>query len=255
MFGNLITRLKEGSRAGRSFRTMFSITYGAVEGAAKILMQHYSFEWQGEGLGEAAAMMGFERVTNRTHAGPSGGVGNSASGGECDDSDAYDCMEDRVPMRDFVPWSGGECGPESFAGSRRRKLIWQSPQMRAAAFLIARNLSVGDADSRRVGISSNGRMLYIDPRTLMYVESRNHGCEVVTLTKAFFCNISLVELSQRLPEYCCRVHRGYLVNAHYVTTIRRSELELASGVVVPIPVSKYVRTRRMLNDIIERYHR
>ncbi len=252
VFGDLITCLKEGTNAGRSFRTMFSITYGVVGGAAKILMQHYSFEWQGEGLG--ATMMGLERADGRSDAERPGRGGNVMRGNDRNGANPYR-SEDSARLRDLVMDSDDgwelECSPTL----RGRKPLWQSPQMKAAAFLIARKLSVGDAESQRVGISSGGRMLYVDPRTLIYVESRNHGCEVVTLTKAFFCNVSLGELSERLPGYCCRVHRGYLVNAHYVTSIRRGELELASGVVVPIPLAKYVRTRRMLTDIIERCHR
>lgn len=254
VFGDLITRLKEGPHTGRSFRTMFSITYGVVEGAVKILMQHYSFEWQGEGLGEAASMMGLEQVPGNPARGRRDRGGNVAFGGRRNGFGTYDAMEDDLDMQDLVtqPDDGYDVDSSLPAG---RKPVWQSPQMKAAAFLIARNLSVGDAQSQRVGITDGGRTLYIDPRTLIYAESRNHGCEVVTLTKAFFCHMPLGELAERLPNYCCRVHRGYLVNAHYITVIRRSELELASGVVVPIPVSKYVGTRRMLNAIIERYHR
>lgn len=213
VFGKLITRMRDGENRGRRYRTMFSCTYGMVDGALKLLLQHYTYEWQGSGLSDEA----IERARQSLSA--------SASAARTQSMTTRQAVQPDGPK-------------------------WQSPQMRAAAYLVARNLSVTETDTQRIPIHSDSQVLYIDPRTLMYAESRNHRVEIVTLNKAFSCNLSLAELETMLPEYCCRVHRGYLINAHYVTAFRRSEVELASGVVIPIPAPKYAATKRRLTEIV-----
>lgn len=216
VFGKLITRLREGERRGQRYRTMFSCCYAMVDGSLKLLVQHYTFEWQGVGLPS-------DVIDKARRARGSGQTVASAA--------VAPAPTTRQAARDGAP-------------------TWSSPQMRAAAFLVARNLSVSESDAQRIPLHSDSQMIYIDPRTLLYAESRNHRCEVVTLTKAFTCTVTLGELTSMLPEYCCRVHRGYLINAHYIAAIRRSEVELASGVVIPIPAPKYAATKQHLTELI-----
>lgn len=213
VFGKLITRMRDGENKGRRYRTMFSCSYGMVDGSLKLLLQHYTYEWAGEGMPAETV----ERVRR--------------SAASATSQAAVRPMTTRQAVRGDDPQ-------------------WRSPQMRAAAYLVARNLSVTETDAQRIPVHSDSQVLYIDPRMVMYAESRNHRVEVVTLNKAFSCNITLSDLETMLPDYCCRVHRGYLVNAYYVTSIRRSEVELASGVVIPIPAPKYAATKRRLMDAI-----
>ena len=231
VFGKLVTLALDGQNRGRRYCTMFSCYYAEIDGSLRLLMQHYTYEWQGAVLPSHAidAVHG-----SQIEAGKGVGLARPASNANATAAAAAATSAGQ-PLR-----SGTETA-------------WQSPQMRAAAFLVARNLSVTDADVARIPVHSNSEVIHIDPRTLLYAESHNHRAEVVTLTKAFICNISLGELAALLPDYCCRIHRAYLVNVHYITAIRRSEVELASGKVIPIPAPKYAATKQRLSDMISNF--
>lgn len=237
VYGKLITRMRSGESAGKRYRTMFSFCFGLVDGQIKLLMQHCTYEWQGTGL-PLETIDAARKVTLGLANVPGMGSGETSSDGRGQSG------------------GGAAVSAASSAVMSTRRAVtengpaWRSPQLKAAAFLVAHNLSVVDSDAQRIPVHSDSQMLYIDPRTLMYAESRNHRTEVVTINKAFSCNITLGELTSLLPDYCCRVHRGYLINAHYIAAIRRSEVELASGVVIPIPTPKYAATKAHLTAII-----
>lgn len=212
-----------GSPVGE-YLTLFSLTYAMDDDGLALLTQHYSFEMLDPDVARRIRIA-------------------SAGSGEVPDavprSEPPMRVDARVALRILDDMSHELGG-------------WDSPQMKAAAYLVSRNSSFVDPPSRRISVRANSQVVYLDPRMMLYAESRGHRTQIVTLSKALSCTMPLGELAVRLPGYFYRVHRGYLVNVHYITAIRRNEVELASGVVIPIPMPKYSATKKALEELIAR---
>ncbi len=87
-------------------------------------------------------------------------------------------------------------------------------------------------------LPTHGGQIRIRPSDLIYAETWNRGVMLHLKDGKRECSIKISELSSKLAEqqfvFC---HRTILVNLSFVRSIRRCELELESGNVLPI--SKY----------------
>ena len=243
VFGKLITRPDElnadqasevGPDAGASgvgeCLTLFSMSYVMDDEGLVLLTQHYSFDLIDPEVSQ--------RI--RRHGGSLGVPVHPDRSNRSDRSAMQ--VDARMALRIMNDMSQGAGG-------------WDSPQMKAASYLVSRNSKFSEPSSQRIAVRANSQVVYIDPRLMMYAESHGHRTQIVTLSKALSCAIPLGELAGRLPGYFYRVHRGYLVNVHYIAAIRRNEVELASGVVIPIPMPKYSATKKALEELIARVER
>lgn len=87
-------------------------------------------------------------------------------------------------------------------------------------------------------LPTHGGKIKIRPSDIIFAETWNRGVMLHLKNDKKECNIKISELSSMLAEqqfvFC---HRTILVNLSFVRSIRRCELELESGKVLPI--SKY----------------
>ena len=113
-----------------------------------------------------------------------------------------------------------------------------------------RNLLLESPDRRRMPIRSGRQTIFISPYTLLYVQSQRNRTELVCIDRVISCNISIGKIAEKLPELFYPLRRGYLVNTLYVAAIRRFEVELISGITIPIPALKYQQVKDDLQKII-----
>lgn len=113
-----------------------------------------------------------------------------------------------------------------------------------------RNLLLDRQAGRRIPIRSGNQTLFINPYTVLYVESQRKRTEFVCLDRVISCNSSIGEIFPQLPNVFYPIHRGYLVNTLFIVSIRRYEAELISGMSVPIPMQTYMQIKKELKNKI-----
>ena len=74
-----------------------------------------------------------------------------------------------------------------------------------------------------------------DISKIIYIEAQGKYCRIVTTTGQATIKTKLMEIETLLTEYdFFKPHRSYLVNYKYISTIRKSDLELTDHSIVPI---------------------
>lgn len=114
-----------------------------------------------------------------------------------------------------------------------------------------RNLLLEEVPKKRIAIRSGRQLLFVNPYTILYVQSQDKRTELVCVDKVISCNSKIGELEQDLPKVFYPLHRGYLVNTLYIVAIRRFEAELISGISIPIPALTYTKVKQDLQQRIE----
>ena len=114
-----------------------------------------------------------------------------------------------------------------------------------------RSLILKQHSGKRIAVRSGNQTIFVDPYTVLYVQSQNKRTELVCADQVISCNSSLSDLARELPDIFYPLHRGYYVNTLYITAIRRFEAELISGAVLPIPALNYTKIRDDLLDRIQ----
>jgi len=89
--------------------------------------------------------------------------------------------------------------------------------------------------SSKIGIKSNGRIVFIDPRDLVVVQAEGNYVLLQQETGSYLLRESISTIAEKLKPYgFVRIHRSVLINASYVKEIRpcstgEYELRLKSG--------------------------
>ena len=115
-----------------------------------------------------------------------------------------------------------------------------------------RSLLLDRSTGRRLAVRSGTQTVYFDPYTVLYVQSQRKRTELVCIDRVISCNSPIGELAKTLPDMFYPLHRCYLVNTLYIVAIRRFEVELISGISIPIPALNYTKVKQALQEIIER---
>ncbi|GEM_PF-3851217 len=87
---------------------------------------------------------------------------------------------------------------------------------------------------------------------IKYIEADDYCVNIYTAAeKKFVLRASLKHLGQDLPESFLRVHRSYLVNFNYVTSLKlgdqRPHLLTTAGDAIPVAKSRYAQLNRSLS--------
>ena len=111
------------------------------------------------------------------------------------------------------------------ASERAARLVELMPHLRTAA----------QQNVPKIGIKSNGRILFVDPHDVMAVEAEGNYVLLQQQTGSYLLRESISTIAEKLrPHGFVRVHRSVLVNAAFVQEIRpcatgEYELRLKSG--------------------------
>ncbi|MDO5134688.1 MAG: LytTR family transcriptional regulator [Eubacteriales bacterium] len=92
-----------------------------------------------------------------------------------------------------------------------------------------------------------GSIHCLTPEEILYVNTRDKTSAICTRSGSFLTHRSLTQLSLELPQLI-QVHKSWLVNPAYVSSIRRYTVTLTQGTQVPVGKNRY-------NDVRERLSR
>jgi two-component system LytT family response regulator len=102
---------------------------------------------------------------------------------------------------------------------RARKRLRESPATGVASQLSAliRKLNERDASSNRIGVKVNGRILFLDPNEIYWIQARDDLARIHLAEVAYDVREPLSHLEARLPaDRFLRVHRSTIVNTTQV---------------------------------------
>lgn len=109
--------------------------------------------------------------------------------------------------------------------------------------------------NKRLAIHSGRQTVLVNPYMILYVQSKGKRTELICVDRIVDCNSSISEMKEKVPDFFFSIHRSYLVNTRYITAIRRFEVELISGITLPIPAVSYMQIKKDLNEMLQKSSR
>ena len=103
----------------------------------------------------------------------------------------------------------------------------------------------------KICVISNGQTLYIDPKSLIYIKANNTGTELYCIDRVISCSKKLYEIKSMLKDYFYQIHRSYIINIHYLVSIKCYEARLISGITLSIPSANYGKIKKDLEERIK----
>lgn len=115
-----------------------------------------------------------------------------------------------------------------------------------------RDLLIHRQDGLTLLFQSGTQTVCLDSNMLVYIQSTGKRTELVCIDRLLTCNSSISELQATLPGFFYQIHRSYLVNTYHILAIRRFEVELTNGTILPIPAQRYMQVKRELADVLKK---
>ncbi|MGN0115708.1 MAG: LytTR family transcriptional regulator DNA-binding domain-containing protein [Acutalibacteraceae bacterium] len=103
---------------------------------------------------------------------------------------------------------------------------------------------------KRIPIRSGKSTVFINTNSVLYIESERKRTKIVCIDRVISCNSPLGELAKELPKQFYQLHRSYIVNTKLIVAIRRYEVQLLSGITVPIPSTSFTKVKADLQNMI-----
>lgn len=128
----------------------------------------------------------------------------------------------------------------------------QSLSMDVYTFQFVKHLLLDNPRQERLCVTSGNQTLFLDMNTLLYVKGDGHGTQLYCIDKTVSCTKSMQELKKDLSDDFYQIHRSYLINTRYLTSLCCYEAELISGVKIPIPAVNYGKVKKELEEKLER---
>ena len=126
----------------------------------------------------------------------------------------------------------------------------ESPVMEITAYQFLRDVLMKNPAKQRVCVPCKGTTMFLQPEMILYIRSQNRKAEFVCVDKVVKSSLSINEVNALLPENFYHIHRAYTVNTHYIKSIKRCELTMLTGEVLPIPFHAYTQVKADLDRII-----
>lgn len=119
-------------------------------------------------------------------------------------------------------------------------------------FDFVRSLLVSVPFGDRLPFHCAGQILFLNYNSILYIESRGRNTELFCVDRTISCIDSITALSKILPNTFYQLRRGCLVNLHYITAVRHSEVELISDIKISVPVRNYPQVKQDLKEIFSK---
>lgn len=115
-----------------------------------------------------------------------------------------------------------------------------------------KSLLINHPQDKQITIKSGSRIVYIYPAMILYIEkTRGRGVDIVCVDQVISCTTSLYEIKKMLPFNFYPIHRGYIVNMLYITSLKRYEVELISGAKIPVPARNYMDVKKSIQEYLD----
>lgn len=128
----------------------------------------------------------------------------------------------------------------------------QSLSMDLYTFQFVKHLLLDKPRRERLCVTAGKQTLFLDTNTLLYVKGDGHSTQLYCIDKTLPCTKSIQELKDELSNDFYQIHRSYLINTRYLTSVSCYEAELISGVKIPIPAVNYGKVKKELEEKLKR---
>lgn len=88
-------------------------------------------------------------------------------------------------------------------------------------------------------VETSGGMVKIDLHNIIYAEVDRNYVTVHTLDEKYRFKQTLKGLEEEVDERFFRAHRSYLVNLKHIKKIKRTDIELTTGDIIPLARDRY----------------
>ncbi len=113
------------------------------------------------------------------------------------------------------------------------------------------NLKNTQSSSLCVALKNGERM--IPQANILYLERDKRLTHIVLPEEKIECSTALTDLWNQLDQTIfARCHNSYLVNLHYISYFRRTELELSNGEIIPVSRRYHADLQNQFGDFISR---
>ncbi len=104
-------------------------------------------------------------------------------------------------------------------------------------------------------IVQDNRRFSVDSRDIIYLEGQGKYCLVRTKDETFRSSRTISGVQQLLPVHCFyRIHKSYVVNMYYVSSIQGSEVVLLNGERASISRSHLKDFRKSYAEFVKNYY-
>lgn len=91
----------------------------------------------------------------------------------------------------------------------------------------------------------SGDIFSFDANQIQFVEAQGKSCLVHANNNSTEIRIKLMEVEEQLSEYeFIKPHRSYLVNYKYISSIKKGDIELTNGEIIPISRNRIEDVKR-----------
>lgn len=107
------------------------------------------------------------------------------------------------------------------------------------------------ATGPRITISGSNHVChFLAANSILYIETGSRSPYTVfhTLNGEFNSTESISKLEKKYSDIFLRVHASFMVNPLFVQSIRRFEITLTDGTVLPVPDRKYAKVTKALQE-------
>lgn len=95
-------------------------------------------------------------------------------------------------------------------------------------------------EERSILIDIDGKIVKIDEKDILYIESFSHNIEINTTSGKYITRKNIGEIEKELDkDLFIRTHRSYLVSLLHIKKISKDEIELDNGECIPLSRRRY----------------
>lgn len=141
---------------------------------------------------------------------------------------------------------------DHFSNEIKNNLNLNTPQqpMNASTRLFIKQMIMNTGNVTHIPIKVGKQINYVDPRTIIYLNSHGHKTTLYCIDKVIDCSMNIYEFEPLLDNTFYPLRRGCIINTKYITALRRSEVELVYKTIIQIPVPSYTKVKKELNALI-----
>ena len=91
-----------------------------------------------------------------------------------------------------------------------------------------------DKEKSRIAVTVNSETFFVEPMQTLYLESNAHTLIIVTSGENKSVRSKLSDVLEAFPPYFIQCHKSYAVNIHHIVSYTTKQIELDSGVIIPV---------------------
>lgn len=112
----------------------------------------------------------------------------------------------------------------------------------AHRYLMNRLEHTSNNDSLSV-YGDGGSLHFIHLSDILYVAALDKDSVITTVNGDFYCKTGINEIAKQAKPRLLSIHRSYLVNPEYVSTLERYNVIMANGKKLPVPAKRFNEVR------------